>query len=282
MMMPLLPQEIAPVTPDMMALTERFLLPKLRDLQVSLQILRRRLDSRLKPAMPFLYGKPYPLGRCETISREAIEALPGLLRLRADPGMAALHDFVQAGGQLRSIWGVLRGRYFQNAIQAGALYIDVANDTVDPNKPQIEILPLAESGMESVRDIAHFASIARSYWQAEIYANHVLPSLAPLLPMWSLAPEQPPLLQSACDYMIALMMRDGFRDAEHWLATQPAPPDAVMQRIHAALPAHIPPAPAGQGRDMALAACMQARAEGRQQDDVWRDARVRDFLAIRF
>lgn len=275
-----LPQEIVSVTPEMQALTERYLVPNLAALMQSLQHLRKQADIDLKPQMPQQYGKPYPIGRCEQISRHVLQMLPNVLRARADAGMAALHDFIMAGGELRSIWGVLRGRYFQNAFQAGALYIDVANDTVVPSKPQIEILPLAESGMASITSAAHFAEIAEIYWEGRIYANHVVPGLAPILPMLSVVPGQPPRLQSACDYMIGLFMRDGFRDAEAWLAAQPTPPEEAVQILRAATPPHLLPSRAEQGRALALAACAEARAAKHHLDTDWRNARVLDFVAL--
>ena len=170
----LLPQQMVPVTPAMQALTEQYLLPHLDVLTAGLQQIRHQVDARLKPAMPEFYGKLYPLGRCEPISRVALEMLPEALQ--AHPGMKVLHDFLLAGGEVRSIWGVLRGRYFQNAMQAGTLYIDVANDTVDIKKPQIEILPMAESGMESVRDAAHCAAIAASICVAPTYEPPNIPT----------------------------------------------------------------------------------------------------------
>lgn len=278
----LLPQEMTPVTPFMQMLTERHLMPNLGALAASLQELRRGIDAKLRPAMPEFFGKPYPLGRCEPIARLALNLLPEAMQAAANPGMAMLRNFVLAGGAIKPIWGILRGRYFQNALQMGALYVDVANDTVDPAKPQIEILPLAESGMESVRDAAQCAAIAASYWQAEVYANHVIPSLAPILPLLTLAPNQPPTLQLACDYMIALFMRDGFRNAEAWLTNQPSPPDHVAERLLAAAPDFLRPTALASGRGQAIAACIAARGEGRDRDTAWRDNRVRDLLKIRY
>ncbi len=277
----LLPQEMAPVTPHVQALTDRYLVPHVDALAIGLQALRHIIDAQLQPSMPVFFGKPYPIGRCEPIARAALNLLPEAIRAPANPGMAVLRDFVLAGGEIRSIWGILRGRYFQNALQIGALYVDMANDTVDPKKPQIEIMPLATSGMESVRDIAHCATIAASYWETEVYANHVIPSLAPILPLLTAPPNQPPALQFACDYMIALMMRDGFRDAENWLASQPSPPDHVADRLRAAAPSHLRATSSMHGRDQALAACLAARDENRHLDMDWREARVRDFLSIK-
>jgi hypothetical protein len=39
---------------------------------------------------------------------------------------------------LKKVFVLLKGRYFQNALQLGNLYVDVANDTVDTAKPKLE------------------------------------------------------------------------------------------------------------------------------------------------
>ena len=104
--------------------------------------------------------------------------------------------FVAEGGWLRSVWGVLREQYFQNALQMGTLYVDVSNDTVVVTKPPVEILPMEASGLVAVRDLAHFRQTAERYWGATLYANHLVPTLAPLLPMMSLSTARPPLAVS--------------------------------------------------------------------------------------
>ena len=59
------------------------------------------------------------------------------------PVERAIREFIGKGGAFRSVWGVLREQYFQNAIQLGGLYVDVSNDTVVVTKPKVEILPIA-------------------------------------------------------------------------------------------------------------------------------------------
>ncbi|OAI03742.1 hypothetical protein [Methylomonas methanica] len=277
-MIPLLPQQIAPVDAQQSALTDAYLAARIAALQSYFLGLRVKVDALLAPQLPAAAGKPYPYGRCEEITREIYALLATRLRQPEMPIEQVLLDFISQGGIVRSVWGVLREQYFQNALQFGGLYVDVANDTVDMNKPPVEILSLAASGLVSVRDLAHFRRTAESYWGATIYANHLFPSLAPLLPMVSVSPGRLRSgLQSACDYMIALMCRDNFQQAEAWLRDGPALPDEEAAVLLANSPADLRPWTA-KGRDEAILACQRARIADCAADDRWRQARVLDYL----
>ncbi len=277
----LLPQQPAPVTPKQIALTERYLLPAEPELMQTFLALRHQANAVLAPQMPSANGKPWPLGRCDVITQHVLGLLVTALRKPDTPGLKALSSFMLSGGVIRTIWGALRDKYFQNAFQFGSLYIDVSNDTVDTKKPPVEILPLAEAQMAEIADPAHFARIASSYWGATVYANHVVPSLAPLLPIISIVPGQVPTLQSACDYMIDKFRRDGFAMSEAWLAEATAPPDDVIEVLRGLAPATLLPADPAAGRSLALEACRAARAANRQHDVAWRDGRVLDYVKIR-
>jgi hypothetical protein len=221
----LLPQQIAPVDKTQAELTDYCLSDSLDSIMDYFMALRAETDAFLAPKLPMAAGKAYPYGRCEEITRDFYERLAQRLRAPTHPIELKLHSFIAQGGIVRTVWGVLREEYFQNAIQFGGLYIDVSNDTVVATKPKIEILPIENSGLLAVKDLAHFQKIAVVYWGGEIYANHLVPSLAPLLPMISHSPGRlAPGLQSACDYMIGLMCRDAFQQSEAWLRDGPPPP----------------------------------------------------------
>ncbi len=276
---PLLPQEIAPVTRQQSRLTDRLLTSRTDELMAYFLALRAETDAALAPRMPFAAGQAYPYGRCEEITSDLFARLIQRVKAPTNAMDRTIRDFLKAGGVVRTLWGVLRGRYFQNALQFGGLYIDVSNDTVVVTKPKVEILPIGESGLVSLRDLTHFRETAAAYWGASIYANHLVPSLAPLLPMVSASPGRLlPGLQSACDYMIGLMCRDGFQQAEDWLRDGPAPPADVADSLLATLPDDL--RARTDGREEAAAACRQARAERRQTDRAWRDDRVRDYLRL--
>lgn len=213
-------------------------LPDLNLLGTYLGRLRAAADRELALRFPHFGGKPYPLGRCREI-RDAVYD-----RLVADihkPGCAvsgALLSFFNAGGIGRKIWGVLRESYFQNALQLGTWYVDVANDTVDPSKPQIEILPLDRSGMVAVRDYFHFAQIARSYWDCEVYANTALPGLAAMFPILYMTHKGAISLAAASDQMIALTRSRGFEPSLTYLKTAEVAPVDVRRRLGETLRRH--------------------------------------------
>jgi hypothetical protein len=273
--MPLLPQQIAPVDPLQAELTARLLSPNTEALMAWFLALRAEVDAVLAPRFPLAGGKAYPYGRCEEITRELYARLTQRVQRPQHPVAQLLHDFVCQGGVVRTVWGVLREQYFQNALQFGGLYVDVSNDTVVVTKPQVEILPIDRCGLVPVRDLAHFRLTAERYWGATVHANHLIPSLAPLLPMITLSPGKlKPGLQSACDYMIGLMCSDGFAQAEAWLQDGPAPPPDLRL---AGTPADLQPWTT-DGRAESVAACQRARAANAHRDGGWRQARVLDYL----
>ena len=274
----LLPQEPAPVTQRDAARAARFLFCNMAVLEDLFLALRLETDQVLSQKA---YSKPYPLGRCREITLDVITRLkPRLMRLD-HPGLEALAAFLADGGTGRCVWGVLRDRYFQTALQFGGLYVDVSNDTVTVSKPKVEILPMAQAGLEAVRGPEHFAAIAGAYWGTQIVANHALPSLAPILPMIGLAAGSPPELLSATHYMVGLFRRDRFVQAETWLRQGPTPAPEVIQAVRAYCPADLLAASSEPSIEAALAACRDARAKDVASELEWCAARVAEYQRIR-
>lgn len=276
--MGLLSQQIAPVDRMQQALTNRFIMPVHQDIFTYLYQLRESLDPELREKYPFVTPeKVYPLGRCTEITETVLAALNQRLARPSVPAERAIAAFVRSGGIMRPIWGALRGQFFQNATQLGALYVDVANDTVTVTKPKVEMIPLDQAGIVNIRDLAHFAEIAGKYWNARIIANHVAPSLAPILPMLAVFGDSQARLVSVCDYMIGLMMRDRFRMAEQWVAEMPPVPPEIMAHYRAKLPETLRLADGQDGREAAIAACRQGRAASDWKNQTWLTARMREI-----
>ncbi len=168
------------------------------------------------PAYSKFADKPYPLGRCREIRDKVFEILKAELKQSTSPGLIALKDYMQLGHPMKKIWGGLKGLYFQNALQVGDYYIDVANDTVNPNKPRVEILLMKNSGFSAIKDFEHFIKIAENYWQVKIYKNSVCSSLAPMMPLLCVDKHQKSWL-AANDNMIELAQKDSFKNAQRIL-----------------------------------------------------------------
>ena len=264
--LPLLPNE--PRVLDrarQLHLTESFLTPALAEIEALMRRMRARLDPVLARAQPSKWGKPYPLGQCLEITRAVKHDLarlnPASLSGAAAQGHAALAAFLRHGGQMHQVWGDLRGEYFQNAFLSGTLYIDVANDTVDPAKPPVEMLPLAESGLQPISDYHHYAQVARRYWQAQLHPNHLLPDLAPYYPFIAVIPNGGIRLEADSGYMVLLAHRQRFQSSAEILG-QAAMDRALFERLKRALIDQdmTLAVSAEQGRALALAAC-QAKAQ---------------------
>jgi hypothetical protein len=280
MAMPLLPQQPAPVTRREAALTACFLLPAVDALTELFQALRAETDRELGPSLGSKYGKPYPLSCCRQITQDVLSRLGTALAKPDHRGARALHAFLAAGGSGRCVWGALRGQYFQTALQFGGLYVDVANDTVTVTKPKVEILPMEKAGLEAVRRAEHFAEIATKYWGIQVFANHALPTLAPLLPMIGVVPGQPPVLHSATDYMIELFCQDNFVRSEMWLSQGPMPPAEVVEELRKRCPDDVLTANPCANAEAAIAACRSARVQKLATNAEWRDSCVKDFLRV--
>lgn len=258
------------------ALTRRFLIPALPALEATFLALRGEADRALAVEKGGLYGKPYPYGMCLEITTDVLSRLNARPARPRSPGERALKAFFDNGGRGRIVWGALRDRYFQNAIQLGSLYVDVSNDTVDVRKAKVEILPMEDSGLALVRDAAHFVRIASAYWGVTLYANTALPSLAPAFPMIAVDQDGRIQIQSKMIYMMRLFGADGFHLAEKWLRDGPPAPFMVTRALRRACSPNLLAANPLVGADEAILACERLRLAGTVIDDAW----VTDMQAL--
>jgi len=259
------------------ALTRRFLHPVLPELEALFLAMRTETDGVLAPGAAARRDKPYPYGYCLEITQDVVNNLPARNSATRGGGARALGAFLKHGGVGTLVWGVLRDRYFQNAIKLGSLYVDVANDSVDPNKPKVEILPMEESGLELVRDVAHFARIAERYWGVRCYANTALPALAPLFPVIVVDPAQRVLLQSKTGYMMRLLSADRFHKSERWLREAPEPPPPVVNGLRQQCPPDVLSASPLATVAAAVDACRVLRGSGVACDETWIQSMVAMF-----
>jgi hypothetical protein len=246
------------------ALTEKFLLPALPEVEVFFLGVRNSVDAILRNARPEKLGLAYPRGQCLEITLGVQKLLRHIDAARLDaavaPGYAAFTAFRAAGGTFRHVWGDLRGEFFQNAFQLGTLYLDVANDSVVITKPKVEILPFADAQLIAITDFHHFTRLAARYWKDRIFPNHVLPELAPYFPLVHVSSQGTVMLRELSTYMLGLATSKQFLCSEEVLQ-DPAMPDAVFRHVTQALAnqgVRLPASPAA-GRMQALKFCREYR-----------------------
>ncbi|GAA79710.1 hypothetical protein [Pseudoalteromonas sp. BSi20495] len=192
--------------------------------------LRLIADLTLAPKMPYFANKPYPIGRCREIRDEVFSLLQTQLPQTDKPGLCLLKKRINQGTDLKKAWGSLRDEYFQNALIFGPWYIDVANDTVNANKPRVEILPLATSKFTTIESFTQFIKIARPYWQVEIYKNDVCPALAPYMPLLCVGNNGSSWLAAANDDMLNVAINSNFEESKLILNSLPSAPDSITKR----------------------------------------------------
>lgn len=248
-------------------LTERYLLPVLADLEAFFLALRTSVNPALRQCKPLKLGKPYPLGQCLEITQAVQQKLyhaaaASAVNAAATRGNKAYREFRKAGGTFRQVWGDLRGEFFQNAFQLGTLYIDVANDTVTPSKPMVEILPFAEADLVPIVDFRHFTHLASIYWQDRFYPNHAVPELAPGCPLIHVMRNGHIRLAEATHYMVAMTQSTAFCSSEEVLRDDVMPADVFAHVVTNLAGTHWKlPQCAEQGRLAALRACREQRAK---------------------
>ena len=246
--------------------------------------LRRELDSSLRQSKPEKLGKPYPLGQCLEISQAMWHALKQVdqsaLTQKEAQGYQAFVRFIQAGGELKQVWGDLRGQYFQNAFLLGSWYLDVANDTVDVNKCPVEIMPFEQSELVPIKDFFHFSEVARQYWQAIVLPNVLVPSLAQYFPIIVLQPNTGPQLHGLFDYMIALTQRQQFMPSEAALQHMTFPDEWFsVLRPHSDFGQNLPKA-LSECRAESIKTCRMAREQAQYLDHNARNQAVKQALQV--
>ena len=192
--------------------------------------LRLIVDLTLAPKIPYFANKPYPIGRCREIRDEMFALLQAQLPHTDKPGLNLLKERINQGTDLKKAWGSLRDEYFQNALILGQWYIDVANDTVNANKPRVEILPLATSKFTTIESFTQFIKIARPYWQVEVYKNNVCPALAPYMPLLCVGTNGASWLAAANDDMLNVAINSNFEESKLILNALPNPPPSIVKR----------------------------------------------------
>lgn len=215
-------QLISPVDAEMQALVERLIVPNADAIVRDMFALRAETDAFMLPRVGGAAkpdegsdGTPagYPVSYCLEITRHMLHLMSRVPAPAHMTGLEALHAFARAGGTVKRVWGALRGSYFQNAIQVGSYYLDVANDTVNPKKDKVELLPLSEANFRNVESYFEFEAVARAYWKCHTLPNRYFPNLAPFYPILVFSRRGAIRLESVNSFMFPMNIVKEFEPA---------------------------------------------------------------------
>jgi hypothetical protein len=189
------------------ALTASLLMPAMPEVVDLLDRLRRECDGFIAGQTPPATG--YPIGFCAVIRDRVFD---GLISAPLIGGLTA------RGLALQKVFVILKDRYFQNAIQFGNLYIDVANDSVDPSKPWLEWMDVREVPFANVGDLSTIARVAGDYHRCGVHPNTFFPPLAPVVPLLAVHDDGRLGLLHFQDGGFLKDLASGFPHLRHWLA----------------------------------------------------------------
>lgn len=249
----------------------------LTDVIDDLAKLRLQADLTLLPQYPYFSGKPYPLGRCREIRDHVFDLLLKELAQPKTLGIKTIVQYMNEGHKLTKVWGGLRDLYFQNAIYLGEYYIDVANDTVNPNKPRIEITPMKDSGFSEITDFEKFAQIAKVYWEVDVYRNSACSSLAPFMPILCVDKKGKSWIATN-DMMIKVAQGSAFKKSERIIKSLPEPSEEILEKWQTLLNqqanSHL------NNQHSPESYCQQYRQNLKHQDVEFRNTLVEAFMKI--
>jgi hypothetical protein len=168
--------------------TRRRLLPAIEAIMERLHAHRAAVDERflakrtgLESSSGATRGEAtlaaYPIGYCGPI-RDQVFA-----RLRDD---RVFHGLIGPDVVLKKVFVLLKGLYFQNALQLGNLYVDVANDTVFVEKPKVEWARIGNVDFENAESWPTVAAVGKRYHGIELYPNLLFPLAFPSSPYFAI------------------------------------------------------------------------------------------------
>lgn len=171
------------------AVTRERLLPRIGDILEHVRRRRAAVDSvyaeiRAKAgdrATPHgeAHAATYPIGFCLQIRDRVFDLLA------ADPEFRAL---IGPDTLFKRVHILLRDAYFQNAMQIGNLYVDAANDTVDPRKDKLDWAPADKLDYRNCESWEQLHDVAHRYLGVELYPNLLFPLAFPVAPFFMIRP----------------------------------------------------------------------------------------------
>jgi len=161
-------------------LSEKYVKPKIDELYFILKKERDRFDeeiNKIKNSKKILSDtrkgcrnvNEYPIGCCDWIAENLFFKTKKLEPFK---------ELKNKGVEIRWIFGSMYDSFFQNALQIGDYFFDVAHDTVCENWKKIKFNKMQDVEFKQTPTLEHESFIKNSYYDVEIVPNFYLPTLS--------------------------------------------------------------------------------------------------------
>ncbi|MDQ7032515.1 MAG: hypothetical protein Q9M37_07340 [Desulfonauticus sp.] len=193
-------------------LTRKYLMPYLDSIKKFFSYFRELYDEEIKKLQqqksdnvtkkhPYSTSiNEYPIGFCHLITDSVFKSVQKV-------GLESMFSKVFKTDEIvfKQIYVILDDKYFQNAMQLGSLYIDVANDTFDVKKEKIVVKHIRSVNYKNFRNYEIFAKVAEKYLNIKLYPNKYFPELYEIFPLIYFSKEYG---YNFFDYNLSMFLRD--------------------------------------------------------------------------
>lgn len=186
-------QDFVPVDDRQKELTERYLMPYQEEIRHHFLQLRLSYDRYLYKNYRKVFNEAakinwfsYPVWACTLINRWVYNILMRWTYWSAWKLKRLFRPFLKKWGFIKKGYWIQHWMYFENAMQAWDMFIDVSNDTVDKKKDKVVVCSMVDSWIRNIMTFEEESEINESYQAQNVYPNNIIPSLAPLFPKISI------------------------------------------------------------------------------------------------
>lgn len=121
------------------------------------------------------YRDKYPKGAC-------FEITENVFKTALNNPKSVLSQIRDKGIVVKRVYGIMYDSFFQNGIEAGNRFVDLANDTWGEGGAKVKINLINDIDFKQIDSYEQMFEIMEKYWNAEIFPNHILPDIAPMFP----------------------------------------------------------------------------------------------------
>ncbi len=172
-------------------LTQRYIVPIIDELMDLIILSRKEFDreylelhSSDSDLGSTIYGQidiaHYPVGHCSIIRDGVFEKMKE---------STIVENLLEKEVLFKHLFVILDASYTQNAIQLGNLFIDVANDTVNPEKEAVYCEALEDIDFENLEEYNSYYKMVENYLNLKLYPNIYLPKIQDIFPVIALDAE---------------------------------------------------------------------------------------------
>jgi hypothetical protein len=137
-------------------------------------LLDNEIIDYLVSTLNFQKINSFPVDCCSEITRFVFDE-----SLNNNSSLSQISDL---GVVVKEVYGILNSSVFHSLIQIGDHILDVSQDALNKDNYPIKITHIDKIDFKQINSYIQMFEIMEKYWGFEIFPNHIIPQVAPILP----------------------------------------------------------------------------------------------------